>query len=47
MLKTSYYYVPLYLQKCVAMCMDRYMDSWNLVSRTYSSRLQKEAGRMG
>lgn len=29
-------------QKCLAMCMDRYMDSWNLVSRTYSARLQRE-----
>ncbi|VDI49961.1 mitochondrial import inner membrane translocase subunit Tim13-like [Mytilus galloprovincialis] len=33
-------------QRCVAMCMDRYMDSWNLVSRTFSNRLQKEAGRL-
>ncbi|XP_076057682.1 mitochondrial import inner membrane translocase subunit Tim13 [Oratosquilla oratoria] len=29
-------------QKCLAMCMDRYMDAWNLVSRTYSGRLQRE-----
>ncbi|XP_066978012.1 mitochondrial import inner membrane translocase subunit Tim13 isoform X1 [Macrobrachium rosenbergii] len=29
-------------QKCLAMCMDRYMDSWNLVSRTYTNRLQRE-----
>uniref|UniRef100_A0A8D8F029 Mitochondrial import inner membrane translocase subunit n=2 Tax=Culex pipiens TaxID=7175 RepID=A0A8D8F029_CULPI len=29
-------------QKCIAMCMDRYMDSWNLVSRTYTMRIQKE-----
>jgi import inner membrane translocase subunit TIM13 len=33
-------------QKCIAMCMDRYMDSWNLVSRTYTSRLQKERANM-
>ncbi|XP_014678645.1 PREDICTED: mitochondrial import inner membrane translocase subunit Tim13-B-like isoform X2 [Priapulus caudatus] len=32
-------------QKCVAMCMDRYMDAWNLVSRTYATRLQREQGR--
>ncbi|KAL8578089.1 Mitochondrial import inner membrane translocase subunit Tim13 [Nucella lapillus] len=32
-------------QKCIAMCMDRYMDSWNLVSRVYSSRLQRERNR--
>ncbi|XP_046737871.1 mitochondrial import inner membrane translocase subunit Tim13 [Diprion similis] len=33
-------------QKCVAMCMDRYMDSWNLVSKAYSSRLQRERNRL-
>ncbi|KAG5314546.1 TI13B translocase, partial [Acromyrmex insinuator] len=32
--------------KCVAMCMDRYMDSFNLVSKTYSERLQRERNRM-
>ncbi|XP_066148729.1 mitochondrial import inner membrane translocase subunit Tim13 [Euwallacea fornicatus] len=29
-------------QKCVAMCMDRYMDSWNLVSKAYGMRIQRE-----
>ncbi|KAI8792068.1 mitochondrial import inner membrane translocase subunit Tim13 [Biomphalaria glabrata] len=33
-------------QKCIAMCMDRYMDTWNLVSRVYSQRLQRESSRM-
>ncbi|XP_068176117.1 mitochondrial import inner membrane translocase subunit Tim13 [Antennarius striatus] len=33
-------------QKCIAMCMDRYMDAWNTISRTYSSRLQKERAHM-
>ncbi|RLU24338.1 hypothetical protein DMN91_002426 [Ooceraea biroi] len=33
-------------QKCIAMCMDRYMDSFNLVSKTYSERLQRERNRM-
>ncbi|GLG99397.1 Mitochondrial import inner membrane translocase subunit Tim13 [Gryllus bimaculatus] len=33
-------------QKCVAMCMDRYMDAWNLVSRAYSNRIQRERQRM-
>ncbi|XP_067010300.1 mitochondrial import inner membrane translocase subunit Tim13 [Anabrus simplex] len=33
-------------QKCIAMCMDRYMDSWNLVSKAYSNRLQRERQRM-
>jgi len=32
-------------QKCVAMCMDRYMDSFNLVSKAYTKRLQQEASR--
>ncbi|KAK3096992.1 hypothetical protein FSP39_005472 [Pinctada imbricata] len=34
-------------QKCIAMCMDRYMDTMNIVARTYSSRLQQEMSRMG
>ncbi|XP_047001574.1 mitochondrial import inner membrane translocase subunit Tim13 [Schistocerca americana] len=33
-------------QKCIAMCMDRYMDSWNLVSKVYGSRIQKERHRL-
>ncbi|XP_063978519.1 mitochondrial import inner membrane translocase subunit Tim13-B [Diachasmimorpha longicaudata] len=33
-------------QKCVAMCMDRYMDAFNVVSRAYSQRLQRERNRM-
>ncbi|KAG6800627.1 mitochondrial import inner membrane translocase subunit Tim13-like [Apis laboriosa] len=33
-------------QKCVAMCMDRYMDAFNLVSKTYSARIQREHNRM-
>uniref|UniRef100_UPI00359020F5 mitochondrial import inner membrane translocase subunit Tim13 isoform X3 n=1 Tax=Myxine glutinosa TaxID=7769 RepID=UPI00359020F5 len=33
-------------QKCLAMCMDRYMDTWNTVSRSYSTRLQRERARM-
>ncbi|XP_065220856.1 mitochondrial import inner membrane translocase subunit Tim13 [Planococcus citri] len=32
-------------QKCVAMCMDRFMDSWNLVSRTYGKRIESEHNR--
>ncbi|EEB19374.1 mitochondrial import inner membrane translocase subunit TIM13, putative [Pediculus humanus corporis] len=35
-----------YEQKCVAMCMDRYLDSWNLVSKAYGNRLQRERQRM-
>ncbi|RZF44674.1 hypothetical protein LSTR_LSTR000626 [Laodelphax striatellus] len=33
-------------QKCIAMCMDRYMDSWNIVSKSYTNRLQRERHRM-
>ncbi|XP_032666453.1 mitochondrial import inner membrane translocase subunit Tim13 [Odontomachus brunneus] len=33
-------------QKCLAMCMDRYMDSFNLVSRAYGERIQRERNRM-
>ncbi|XP_077539674.1 mitochondrial import inner membrane translocase subunit Tim13-B [Haemaphysalis longicornis] len=33
-------------QKCISMCMDRYMDSWNIVSRSYSSRIARERGQM-
>jgi len=33
-------------QKCVAMCMDRYMDAWNIVSRAYGNRLGQERHRM-
>ncbi|XP_030379630.1 mitochondrial import inner membrane translocase subunit Tim13 [Scaptodrosophila lebanonensis] len=30
-------------QKCISMCMDRFMDSWNLISRAYGQRLQRES----
>ncbi|XP_029038986.1 mitochondrial import inner membrane translocase subunit Tim13 [Osmia bicornis bicornis] len=33
-------------QKCVAMCMDRYMESYNLVLKTYSARVQREFNKM-
>merc|ERR1712170_190342 len=33
-------------QKCVAMCMDRYMDAFNLVSRAYANRLRQEGAGM-
>ncbi|CAG0888924.1 unnamed protein product [Darwinula stevensoni] len=36
-----------YEQRCISMCMDRYMDTWNVVSRTYANRLQRERGKMG
>lgn len=40
------YIISLLLQKCVAMCMDRYMDAFNVVSKAYSDRLQRERNRM-
>lgn len=33
-------------QKCIAMCMDRYMDSWNTVSKVYSERITRERSHM-
>ncbi|XP_041040855.1 mitochondrial import inner membrane translocase subunit Tim13-A-like [Carcharodon carcharias] len=33
-------------QKCIAMCMVRYMDAWNTVSRTYNAKLQRERAQM-
>ncbi|KZT29925.1 hypothetical protein NEOLEDRAFT_1084823 [Neolentinus lepideus HHB14362 ss-1] len=29
-------------QTCLSRCMDRYMDTFNIVSRTYVARVQKE-----
>ncbi|EIE81301.1 hypothetical protein G6F46_000480 [Rhizopus delemar] len=31
-------------QACLSKCMDRYMEAWNVVSRAYISRLQREQG---
>ncbi|XP_076237851.1 mitochondrial import inner membrane translocase subunit Tim13-B [Calliopsis andreniformis] len=33
-------------QKCVAMCMDRYMDAFNLVTKAYTERLHRERNKM-
>ena len=30
--------------RCLSYCMDRYMDTWNIVSKTYQSRIMKERG---
>lgn len=32
-------------QKCLGNCMDRYMESWNIVSRAYSDKLRKDSGQ--
>ncbi|XP_068142615.1 mitochondrial import inner membrane translocase subunit Tim13 [Drosophila tropicalis] len=29
-------------QRCISQCVDRFMDVWNLVARTYGNRLQRE-----
>ncbi|CAG8452524.1 10622_t:CDS:2 [Ambispora leptoticha] len=34
-------------KQCVAKCMDRYMESWNIVSRAYLSRVQRESQLQG
>ncbi|XP_030379661.1 mitochondrial import inner membrane translocase subunit Tim13-like [Scaptodrosophila lebanonensis] len=35
-----------YEQKCIAMCVDRYMESYRLVARTYGERLQREHSKL-
>ena len=32
-------------QKCLGNCMDRYMESWNIVSRAYTDKLRKDSGQ--
>ncbi|VEL38504.1 unnamed protein product [Protopolystoma xenopodis] len=32
-------------QKCVSLCMDRYIDSWNLVSKAFAARIKREADK--
>ncbi|KAF9115701.1 hypothetical protein BGZ80_005554 [Entomortierella chlamydospora] len=34
-------------QDCLSKCMDRYMEAWNIVSRTYINRVQRESQNMG
>ncbi|EDW19344.1 mitochondrial import inner membrane translocase subunit Tim13 [Drosophila mojavensis] len=33
-------------QRCITQCMDRFLDTWNLVSRTYGNRLEREQNAM-
>ena len=35
-----------YEQRCLELCMDRYTDSWNLISKTYTDRIGRDS-RMG
>ncbi|KAJ9607290.1 protein translocase subunit [Cladophialophora chaetospira] len=34
-------------QKCLTSCMEKYIDAWNVTSRTYTARLQKESAALG
>ncbi|KAK5078649.1 protein translocase subunit [Lithohypha guttulata] len=33
-------------QTCLSTCMEKYIDGWNVVSRTYVARLQKEGAQL-
>ncbi|KAF9579953.1 protein translocase subunit [Lunasporangiospora selenospora] len=35
------------INACLSKCMDRYMEAWNIVSRTYINRVQRESQNMG
>ena len=37
--------LSLCFQKCVGNCMDRYMETWNIVSRAYTDKLRKDSGQ--
>jgi mitochondrial import inner membrane translocase subunit TIM13 len=34
-------------QKCLTMCMEKFIDAWNVTSRTYTGRLQRESASFG
>lgn len=34
-------------QACLSKCMDRYMEAWNVISKAYVARLQRESGGSG
>ncbi|KAG2187859.1 hypothetical protein INT44_000609 [Umbelopsis vinacea] len=34
-------------QACLSKCMDRYMEAWNVVSRSYVARIQRESQNQG
>ncbi|KIW78516.1 hypothetical protein Z517_08354 [Fonsecaea pedrosoi CBS 271.37] len=33
-------------QKCLTACMEKYIDAWNVTSRTYTARLQRESASL-
>ncbi|KAL9021209.1 MAG: hypothetical protein Q9185_001610 [Variospora sp. 1 TL-2023] len=34
-------------ERCLSACMEKYIATWNLVSRTYIAQVQKSAGQSG
>lgn len=30
------------LQNCISNCVDRFMEAWNIVSKTYNERIQRD-----
>lgn len=34
-------------QTCLSTCMEKYIEGWNVVSKTYVDRLQKEQATLG
>ncbi|EDV96663.1 mitochondrial import inner membrane translocase subunit Tim13 [Drosophila grimshawi] len=32
-------------QRCITQCMDRFIDTWDHVSRTYGNRIQREQAK--
>ena len=43
MIDAVLYYICGPLQRCVSNCMDRFMEAFNIVSQTYSRRLQQDS----
>jgi len=33
-------------QKCLAKCVDRYVEAWNCVSKTVTNKIRQQAGMM-
>nr|CAH8862081.1 unnamed protein product [Trichobilharzia regenti] len=33
-------------QKCIGLCMDRYVEAWNLVSKVFAARIRREAEKL-
>lgn len=46
LIKVQFENTVLFYQKCVSMCMDRYMETVTLVSKSFGERLMAEAQNM-